>query len=74
MGSQHYLLDHRLASANVPSVLIRGAFLHQNYLYDEPLIREKSVIARPLHGLPVPHVDSRDVAECAVRILTARAP
>ncbi|MEV6954213.1 SDR family oxidoreductase [Streptomyces sp. NPDC051183] len=69
-ADQHGRIERRLRSAGIPFVILRSSFLMSNLLGSLPTIGQAGRIFLPADDARVAMIDPRDVAACAVELLS----
>ncbi|MCX5123526.1 MULTISPECIES: SDR family oxidoreductase [unclassified Streptomyces] len=72
-ADQHGRIEHRLRSAGIPFVILRSSFLMSNLLGSLPTIGQAGRIFLPADDARVAMIDPRDVAACAVAVLSGQS-
>ncbi|MGC0328101.1 uncharacterized protein YbjT (DUF2867 family) [Streptomyces sp. SAI-170] len=72
-ADQHGRIEHRLRSAGIPFVILRSSFLMSNLLGSLPTIGQAGRIFLPAADARVAMIDPRDVAACAVAVLSGQS-
>ncbi|MGW8766800.1 NmrA family NAD(P)-binding protein [Streptomyces sp. NPDC055815] len=72
-ADQHGRIEQHLRSAGVPFVILRSGFLMSNLLGALPTIGQAGRIFLPANDARVAMIDPRDVAACAVAVLSGRS-
>ncbi|MGR4884658.1 SDR family oxidoreductase [Streptomyces sp. LARHCF249] len=72
-ADQHGRMEHRLRSAGIPFVILRSSFLMSNLFGSLPTIGQAGRIFLPADDVSVAMIDPRDVAACAVAVLSGQS-
>uniref|UniRef100_UPI003F498ACB SDR family oxidoreductase n=1 Tax=Streptomyces sp. CA-141956 TaxID=3240051 RepID=UPI003F498ACB len=72
-ADQHGRIEHRLHSAGTPFVILRSSFLMSNLLGSLPTIGQAGRIFLPAADARIAMIDPRDVAACAVAVLSGKS-
>ncbi|MGD1840866.1 MAG: hypothetical protein ACFB0B_08220 [Thermonemataceae bacterium] len=70
MGLGHAAADQHLIASGIAHTILRPGGFMQNLLAMAPMIKQGVIVAPTAEGA-VPFIDARDIADCAVAVLTA---